>query len=75
MKFNPILQELHRSFAELIMAFQWEFLLLLGQGQKEHMEILAAGKFFPGLLLSPVKEILHTNASIKLEENLVQSYF
>lgn len=39
------------------------------------MEILAARNFFPGFLLSPVKEILHTNASIKLEENAVQSFF
>lgn len=30
-------------------------------------------KFFPHLLLSSVKEILHTN--IKLEQNVVQSYF
>lgn len=30
-------------------------------------------KFFPHLLLSSVKEILHTN--IKLEQNIVQSYF
>lgn len=77
MMLNPALQELHRSFAELIIAehSNGDIYFSCDKDRRNTWKYQLQQKLFPGLLLSPVKEILHTNDSIKLEENTVQSYF